>query len=1006
MKNNLKLLSFKSSIIKIGLLLSVVISTSNLFAGVETFNTRLTATQMIANFNANDPVEIGVEDDKFYQIQSGSYNFVTPSVKNRIILGVDHESTIFQSTDYKLRFEILVSYLDASSALQSFTTNLTIAYDPQSSNIYTDKNIHQFTNGHSVKAEVINVYDEKNNNNLVTIPNLPENLYLETEIEVERYYQFDPSYSNSVPTLTITSNHNITDNELILSWNHIEGAEEYDLEWTYVDDYDLNANDNVVYRSATDLPVNFKNNSTRVSLHQNNYTIPLTFEHGYLLYRVRAVGRDINDIDFVLYGDWTAPSGSIVSDYTLNTHYFKIDNITQATHEENKNWQYSATYAEEGKKKEVISYFDGSLRNRQSVTKSNTSEKTIVGETIYDHQGRGAVQVLPVPTDEAVIKYYDEFNKNLTAIPYSREDFDLDDGGNCSAGAKPMSTSSGASNYYSVNPNKNGVQAYVPDAFQFPFTQIEYTPDNTGRIRRQSGVGPDHKLQSGHETKYFYAQPSQRELDQLFGSEVGNKAHYKQNAVVDANRQLSVSYLDMQGRTIATSLAGKTPEELDELENGIAATVYVENEDLFAKNALGFSADNQPNINRDAIVFTTEKLIKTPGIYTFKYDIETEQFSDPCLKENLCFDCIYDLEIIITDECGNYVNSSDQADVNGLYPLLLPLKKTVGNIDPLNIQCDNPRISFSTTTNALDNITAHFPVVGVYTITKRLTINQEALDFYTEAYLNDENIQEGNENCFRSLESFKDEWLSNVDTSGCNITCESCLETLGTEEEFIAKGGTAASYAAAVEDCNELCDNTSLCEASYRTMLADVSPGGQYAKLKIMESGPDVGYYQAYMYPLSIFNYYNKLPKNLDTDYTEKPYWRRPVPHYRNENGDEVKIPVTDFGGGLYSVEAIQIRTDVDGSLFIYPEDFIRVDDFLGFWEASFAQSLVQYHPEYCYYEWCSQNSSIYGNATETSDDFDYRIIGLQTIDQTLESILDGGIGDADVDGYAEVNKP
>src|SRR5690606_10095756 len=92
-------------------------------------------------------------------------------------------------------------------------------------------------------------------------------------------------------------------------------------------------------------------------------------------------------------------------------------------------------------------------------------------------------------------------------------------------------------------------------------------PDNTGRIRRQSGVGVDHKLGSGHETQYFYLQPSQEELNRLFGYKVGYKARYKKNMVIDANGQVSVSYLDPQGRVIATAIAGGSPAMFDNLED-------------------------------------------------------------------------------------------------------------------------------------------------------------------------------------------------------------------------------------------------------------------------------------------------------------------------------------------------------------------------------------------------------------------------------------------------------
>ena len=93
-------------------------------------------------------------------------------------------------------------------------------------------------------------------------------------------------------------------------------------------------------------------------------------------------------------------------------------------------------------------------------------------------------------------------------------------------------------------------------------------------------MGPDHQLGSQHETNYFYGVPLQEELDRLFGSEVGDNKHYKKNMVQDANGQVSVTYQDMQGNTIATALAGDEPtnkgrERLKALDNQATRSIKV-----------------------------------------------------------------------------------------------------------------------------------------------------------------------------------------------------------------------------------------------------------------------------------------------------------------------------------------------------------------------------------------------------------------------------------------------
>src|ERR1017187_2552825 len=129
-------------------------------------------------------------------------------------------------------------------------------------------------------------------------------------------------------------------------------------------------------------------------------------------------------------------------------------------HEPNLNWQFSTTFAEEAKTKNVISYFDGSFRNRQSITRLGSSIGTtndyvfIVGENIYDNQGRPAIQVLPVPdnVNPDYFMYRYNFNRNSSGNPYSRNDFDQDVSSSTTYSPGTMSNSTeGASNYYSEN---------------------------------------------------------------------------------------------------------------------------------------------------------------------------------------------------------------------------------------------------------------------------------------------------------------------------------------------------------------------------------------------------------------------------------------------------------------------------------------------------------------------------------------------------------------------------
>ena len=119
--------------------------------------------------------------------------------------------------------------------------------------------------------------------------------------------------------------------------------------------------------------------------------------------------------------------------------------------------------------------------------------------------------------------------------------------------------------YYSPkNPNKLGYNAFIPDSKGYPFSRVQYTFDNTGRTYRKAGIGPMFTMDivpetPGHETKFYYAKPNQPELDRMFGNEVGYAIRYQKNMVVDPNGQVSVSYLNPEGKTIALRLPVYVP---------------------------------------------------------------------------------------------------------------------------------------------------------------------------------------------------------------------------------------------------------------------------------------------------------------------------------------------------------------------------------------------------------------------------------------------------------------
>ena len=85
------------------------------------------------------------------------------------------------------------------------------------------------------------------------------------------------------------------------------------------------------------------------------------------------------------------------------------------------------------------------------INKKSTGYYSIVDESIYDNHGREAISVIPAPDDASQLKYHKDFNLNEDGDPYSAIDFDSSGKTNeiCNTSARPMSTASGASRYYS-----------------------------------------------------------------------------------------------------------------------------------------------------------------------------------------------------------------------------------------------------------------------------------------------------------------------------------------------------------------------------------------------------------------------------------------------------------------------------------------------------------------------------------------------------------------------------
>lgn len=859
-----------------------------------------------------------VKDEKFRNAAFNWSEISNISVQNAVTLQVIDEQTISRSFSCRVVFR--VEYFSApgqSEPSRIDSAALRVGYSKESGAVYQGTDTYRFTDGYLVKIYVISVSSPEYGSEL------PPVLQLTSQINIDRTYLFrpylfmgingeavSPPGKGSAQRLSSGTPTN-GNSQLALSWQLVSGAQEYDIEWSTIDsdsEYGQMASDlssGAGFYTDAQIAELFRNNATRITTQGNNTLISLVYNSAFIAVRMRQVAYTADGLRNE--GQW---------------FYKKDDNNMYAVwplswHEQNLNWQYSAVYAEEGKKKEVVSYFDGTLRGRQTATLNSSDKVAVVQENIYDSFGRAAASILPAPVKESAsgtefLHYFSRFNRNANNVPYSFSDLNSQ---LCEPLPTPLSTQSGASMYYSPNNaflskapyNTFGFTAYTPDASGYPLSVTQYTPDNTGRIRLQGGVGQIFQpgLNEKHTTRYFYDKPSQWELDRLFGNDVGYAEHYLKNTVVDPNGQASVSYLNASGKTIATALAGNAPANLDALDSRPAPQLV--NMELLRPEQFAF------NSTALALTATTTYTPSVTGPVTLSYDIEKLVSRYPGGAFQPCSSCYYELSVMVTNDCGQVMYSNSG-------------QRTIGSS---TADCNYAEPAFAP-------IAINFPQIESYFVTFTFRLSQKVISDYTDAY-----VTAGTQNgTLKKRSEFILHELGKLNFSECFSDCASARARLGSEADFTAMfsgritelGGDASEYSAYIGGLYSAISATvsaletscvsapaSPCDVYRRPMLLDVSPGGQYVPL-----GADGSLAEPAINVISL-NFHNGAFAAL--------------------------LPANP----LYQANLV---TREDGSITSPYDASFTLAELVAYWKPEWADQFIAFHPEYCKLEFCEQNSN------------------------------------------------
>ena len=179
--------------------------------------------------------------------------------KGVLTFGVDHHYTsiISQSkTEITVSVEKYTTY-SALTPSSTETKTMTVYYYPVDSASYVDENTLTFDNVEKLKVTITQI---KVNGVVQSV--LPGNLYLQGDVFVDRVYDFLPQVGftayNLTTALPVDIDCDEVDDELTVSWDAVPGAEEYQLEWTFINTID------VLPADIPNLKVDFHTNSIRI----------------------------------------------------------------------------------------------------------------------------------------------------------------------------------------------------------------------------------------------------------------------------------------------------------------------------------------------------------------------------------------------------------------------------------------------------------------------------------------------------------------------------------------------------------------------------------------------------------------------------------------------------------------------------------------------------------------------------------------------------------------------
>lgn len=253
----------------------------------------------------------------------------------------DLGSTTAKVLNKRFRVKVFVDvYFTTSTAPEAIkNVELTVDYRPEAGTTFRETDVYKVIVPNLVTStniftdiKSIQLYKWINATDSVLITSFTDPDYsaaannynswqLDSWTELERYTELNQTTAIAPTSITpaFTDVNEITSDPFNISWTALTGAQEYEVEWTYVDNYRADASGNLIEAPSNQLNYDFRKNSTRIRIPATSttFSLPVIFERGYILFRVRGVGRNPNDLSKSYYSPWSESTNSgLVSSFT------------------------------------------------------------------------------------------------------------------------------------------------------------------------------------------------------------------------------------------------------------------------------------------------------------------------------------------------------------------------------------------------------------------------------------------------------------------------------------------------------------------------------------------------------------------------------------------------------------------------------------------------------------------------------------------------------------------